>query len=165
MNKKWFAGIFVSAFIFTFTGMGFADSIGDGGTCADSAGDGYEWCTARLHIGDNQSGGRDDYDFYWETYWKATDYNTAYFDYYYYTQTGMDSGNDDLYGLHAFYSSSGEKRVYSCTGYYVRSGCSADYHFSLSEAGSTGLIYAETVIEDMENGGSRQLMIAFKPTS
>jgi hypothetical protein len=170
MNKKWFLAIFVFAFTFSFSAFGFADTIGNNGTCSDSAADGYEICYASLHVGDGVSGGRDDYDFHWNTTWGATDSNSANFSQGNYYASGVDSSNDD-YISNVTFSGSTSATFYNCVPRKLRSmtsttACFDYYNKSLNEGGPyPDKIHAEVDIYDPENVGYYHLSVNFAPTS
>lgn len=168
MNKKWYVAIFVFAFTFGLSAFGFADTVGNNGTCADSAADGYEICHAKLHVGDNKSGGRDDYDFHWVVSWDAVDYNTAHFSQGNYYSSGVDSKNDDYISSVKFTGSTTTK-FYNCSPNKLRtmtSGapCFDYYGTSINENSSTSSIHGVVTIYDPENVGYYHLSAYFKPT-
>jgi hypothetical protein len=163
--KKWFVGIFVFAFIFSLAAFATADEVGNGGTCADSISDGYEWCTARFYVGDGVSGGADDYEFNWQVYWKATTSSKVYVDYGVMSTSFVDSGNDDYIYAQYFqdpYTADGScvnKKMYGLL-------CYPDYGRSLVEI-SSNYPYAQAWmhVKDPENANMFYFYMNLKPTS
>lgn len=169
MKKKWYLAIFVFAFTFSLSAFGFADTVNNNGSCADSVTDGYELCHVNFHVGDNKSGGYDDYDFDWVVSWDAVDYNTAHFSQGNYYASGVASGNDDYISSVEFTGSTTTK-FYNCSPDKLRSmtsgvPCFDYYGKSINENSSTSNIKGTVRIYDPENVRYFNVSAYFKPTS